>query len=45
MKRDLLLKVDRLGDMLPPNTLDELIDQLGGPEYVAEVSHDTVERT
>ena len=36
MKQELLEKIDRL-DNLPPNTLDELIDQLGGPEYVAEV--------
>lgn len=27
-----------LGRELPVNTLDELIDQLGGPECVAEVS-------
>lgn len=27
-----------LGRELPVNTLDELIDQLGGPERVAEVS-------
>ena len=37
MKRELLEKIERLGDLLPPNTLDELIDSLGGPENVAEV--------
>lgn len=38
MKRELLAKIETLGNKLPPNTLDELIDQLGGPENVAEVS-------
>ena len=37
MKEELLEKVERLGDRLPPNTLDQLIDELGGPENVAEV--------
>lgn len=37
MKRGLLNNIEKLGDVLPPNTLDELIDQLGGPDYVAEV--------
>lgn len=37
MKEDLLMKIERLGDRLPPNTLDQLIDELGGPENVAEV--------
>lgn len=38
LKQDLLAKVLALGRELPVNTLDELIDQLGGPERVAEVS-------
>lgn len=38
LKQDLLAKVRMLGRELPVNTLDELIDQLGGPERVAEVS-------
>uniref|UniRef100_G3U0F0 Protein strawberry notch homolog 2 n=1 Tax=Loxodonta africana TaxID=9785 RepID=G3U0F0_LOXAF len=36
LKQDLLAKVRDLGRELPVNTLDELIDQLGGPECVAE---------
>lgn len=38
LKQELLAKVHVLGRELPVNTLDELIDQLGGPEHVAEVS-------
>ena len=38
LEQDLLAKVQALGRELPVNTLDELIDQLGGPECVAEVS-------
>uniref|UniRef100_A0A8C7AIK8 Protein strawberry notch homolog 2 n=1 Tax=Neovison vison TaxID=452646 RepID=A0A8C7AIK8_NEOVI len=38
LKQDLLAKVRALGRELPVNTLDELIDQLGGPERVAEVT-------
>lgn len=37
MKRELLDKLDALSRRLPPNTLDELIDELGGPDNVAEV--------
>lgn len=37
MKRVLLEKLERLGPILPPNTLDELIDELGGPDNVSEV--------
>ena len=37
MKADLLEKIEKLGDKLPPNTIDELIDSFGGPEAVAEV--------
>ncbi|KAL7986692.1 hypothetical protein Chor_012975 [Crotalus horridus] len=32
MKRELLDKLEKLSEDLPPNTLDELIDELGGPE-------------
>nr|XP_020649832.1 protein strawberry notch homolog 2 isoform X1 [Pogona vitticeps] len=38
LKQDLLSKVKALGKELPLNTLDELIDHFGGPEYVAEMT-------
>ncbi|XP_053437426.1 protein strawberry notch homolog 2 isoform X4 [Nycticebus coucang] len=38
LKQDLLAKVRLLGQDLPVNTLDELIDKLGGPERVAEMT-------
>ncbi|XP_065082597.1 protein strawberry notch isoform X2 [Ochlerotatus camptorhynchus] len=38
MKDELLTKIERLGDRLPANTLDQLIDELGGPENVAEMT-------
>ena len=37
MKKELLAKVEMLGNALPPNTLDKLIHDLGGPDKVAEV--------
>lgn len=37
MKEELMERIEKLGDKLPPNTLDQLIDELGGPENVAEV--------
>ncbi|XP_039104103.1 protein strawberry notch homolog 2 isoform X2 [Hyaena hyaena] len=38
LRQDLLAKVRALGRELPVNTLDELINQLGGPEHVAEMT-------
>lgn len=37
LKQKLLAKIAELGKELPLNTLDELIDQFGGPEKVSEV--------
>lgn len=38
MKEGLLKRIEKLSDSLPPNTLDQLIDELGGPENVAEMT-------
>ncbi|XP_055535326.1 protein strawberry notch isoform X2 [Wyeomyia smithii] len=38
MKDELLGKIEKLGSRLPANTLDQLIDELGGPENVAEMT-------
>lgn len=37
MKTELLHKLDHIASSLPNNTLDQLMDDLGGPRYVAEV--------
>ena len=38
MKDDLLRKLDVLAPHLPTNTLDELVEGLGGPDKVAEMA-------
>jgi len=45
LKRELLERVEALGSYLPNNMLDELIDALGGPDNVAEVSSPTFRGT
>lgn len=38
MRDSLLEQIEELAPRLPPNTLDELIDEMGGPEHVAEMT-------
>lgn len=38
IKEKLLEEIEKLGAMLPRNALDELVDELGGPENVAEIT-------
>ncbi len=38
MKEEMLRRIERLGAELPANTLDQLIDELGGPENVSEMT-------
>ena len=37
-KGEYIGKVDKIGSKLPANTLDQLIDELGGPECVSEMT-------
>ncbi|CAB4057791.1 Protein strawberry notch homolog 2,Protein FORGETTER 1,Protein strawberry notch,Protein strawberry notch homolog 1 [Lepeophtheirus salmonis] len=38
MRDEMLQKIEKLGKILPANTLDQLIDELGGPENVSEMT-------
>lgn len=38
IKKQLLEEIEKFGAMLPQNALDQLVDELGGPENVAEIT-------
>jgi hypothetical protein len=38
MKEEMLQRLEKLAQNLPANTLDQLIDELGGPENVSEMT-------
>ena len=38
MREQIMAKIERLGEHLPANTLDQLIDELGGPTNVSEMT-------
>ena len=38
IKEILLAQIEQLGAHLPPNSLDELVNELGGSENVAEMT-------
>lgn len=38
-RKEFLEKIEGLGNLLPKNSLDQLINGLGGPNQVAEVSY------
>jgi hypothetical protein len=38
IRQGLLEKIEELGTLLPPNWMDQLIDEFGGSENVAEIS-------
>ena len=38
LREEIMIKIERLGKHLPANTLDQLIDELGGPTNVSEMT-------
>lgn len=38
MRAHIMAEIEKLGPKLPPNTLDQLIDELGGPDNVSELT-------